>query len=147
MPVANRRTIEETRVTDFSGKPKNTLHLYLTQPSGSIELLSDLGCQTLKLEGTRVVYPGAQPSAIYLFVKLSFIGPQQCNSNLNFTGIPILANSGDQDFSSNIPMSFSMGKNSNKRFTYSVVDNTGTIVSSNSFSVIQMIFSYEIDNI
>lgn len=149
MPVANRRLISESKDTDFSAKPKNTLHIFLTQPSGYVEIISDLPCQTIVLKGTRIVYPSTPSGLTYAFpfVRFNFIGPQQSNTNLDFTGIPILANIDYQDTTANVEMTFTIGKNSSKKFPYSVVDQNGTLFPPGTFSAIQLIFEYEIDNI
>jgi len=140
---------------DYAKKEKNILYLYLdcsNGSSGTIELNSEIICQTLILKSIRVhfVNEGLSNNTANqrLHLKIgSIFGPQQIANNIDLVCLPILSDTTKHDSTWNPNIGISMTKPIPKKLKWSIVNYDNTSISSGQLTFVQVIFEYEIDKI
>lgn len=138
-------------MTDYSKKEKNSLYLYLEGSSGTIELNSEIICQTLIVKAIRVHFTGNVANSAAnqrLHLKLNGVfGPQQLNNNINLAVIPIFHNSSVHDSTFYPDIALTMSKKIPKKLKWSIVNYDNTDIAAGQITFVQVLFEYEIDKI
>lgn len=148
MPPANRQEIKGSTETEYALREKNICHLLFQHTSGQIELKNPIPTQSIRIVGQRIAFANstaAQANPL-MYLMMAPIGPSQANTNLIISAIPLVFDSQVVDSFNEIQYSMTLSSKMPNKFSYSIVDENGTLIPDSAITFVQIIFEFEIDN-
>lgn len=149
MPPSNRQAIKGSSDVEYALREGNLCHLLFTTPSGTITLKSPIETQTIRIVGQRVGFTSSTSAAMNPLAYLQFapIGPNQANSNLQISAIPLVFDSQRIDSFNEIQYSLTLSSRFPMSFRYQITDENGTLIPATDLAFVQILFNFELDRI
>lgn len=149
MPPSNRQTIKGSSDVEYAFKESNLAHFLFTAPSGTINLKNQIEAQTIRIVGQRVGFTSSTSAAMnpLAYLQMAPIGPNQANSNLQISAIPLVFDSQRIDSFNEIQYSLTLSSRFPMSFRYQITDENGVLIPAADLAFVQILFNFELDRI
>ena len=142
MPRENVSPKPDPVQVSYEKTNRNCLHFYITAAHGQITIPYEIIPQTIKLIISKVSQKMAD-NVLIMFFKCDFIGGNQAVSNVSQNSLPIIYDASLTESFCSMQLSITCNTKIKRNFSYSVVDETGTLIDFSKLNYIQLVFEYE----